>query len=63
MKMIREGKIVIAYTWVEDSENSHWEKVGEVMGGTDKDDSGKTMYEGEASTTIGTRKIRFSQMI
>lgn len=33
------------------------------MGGTDKDDSGKTVYEGEASTTIGTRKIRFSQMI
>ncbi|XP_018568401.1 phospholipase A-2-activating protein [Anoplophora glabripennis] len=48
MKMIREGKLVIAYTWVDDGENSHWEKVGEVMGGTDKDDSGKTVYEGKA---------------
>ncbi|KAG5881794.1 hypothetical protein JTB14_037091 [Gonioctena quinquepunctata] len=48
MKMIRDGKSVIAYTWVEDGENSHWDKVGEVLGGTDKDDSGKTTYEGKS---------------
>lgn len=56
MKMIREGKLVIAYTWVDDGDNSHWEKVGEVMGGTDKDDSGKTVYEGNVSITK-TRRL------
>ncbi|CAG9833993.1 unnamed protein product [Diabrotica balteata] len=47
MKMVRDGTSVVAYTWVEDGENSHWDKVGEVLGGTDKNDSGKTMYEGQ----------------
>ncbi|KAJ8959902.1 hypothetical protein NQ318_011639 [Aromia moschata] len=48
MKMVRENNTVVAYTWVEDGGNSHWEKVGDVLGGTDKDDSGRTIYEGEA---------------
>lgn len=39
---------MLAYTWVSDGDNSHWEKVGDVMGGTDKDSTGKTMYEGKA---------------
>lgn len=47
MKMIREPHGVVAYTWVEDGENSHWEKVGDVLGGTDKDAAGKTVYEGK----------------
>lgn len=45
-KMVREGNNVVLYTWVDDGANSHWEKVGDVLGGTDKDDSGKTIYEG-----------------
>ncbi|KAJ8972552.1 hypothetical protein NQ314_000139 [Rhamnusium bicolor] len=48
MKMIRENNVVVAYTWVEDGENSHWDKVGEVLGGKDKDEQGKTIYEGES---------------
>ncbi|XP_050305466.1 phospholipase A-2-activating protein [Anthonomus grandis grandis] len=48
MKMIREDGKVIAYTWIQDGDNSHWEKVGDVMGGTDKDSSGKTTYEGKS---------------
>ncbi|CAH0554986.1 unnamed protein product [Brassicogethes aeneus] len=48
MKMIREGGGVVAYTWVEDGDNSHWEKVGDVLGGTDKDSSGKTVFEGKS---------------
>ncbi|CAG9765638.1 unnamed protein product [Ceutorhynchus assimilis] len=48
MKMVREEGKVVAYTWVLDGDNSHWEKVGDVMGGTDKDSTGKTMYEGKA---------------
>ncbi|KAI4461369.1 phospholipase a-2-activating protein [Holotrichia oblita] len=47
MKMIREPQGVVAYTWVEDGENSHWEKVGDVLGGTDKANEGKTMFEGK----------------
>lgn len=47
MKMIREAHGVVAYTWVEDGENSHWDKVGDVLGGTDKDNTGKTTYEGK----------------
>lgn len=47
MKMIREGSNVVAYTWV-DGENGHWEKVGLVLGSTDKTDKDKTMYEGQA---------------
>lgn len=47
MKMIREPHGVVAYTWVEDGNNSHWEKVGDVLGGTDKDNAGKTMFEGK----------------
>lgn len=46
-KMIREGGGVVLYTWVEDGDKSHWEKVGEVLGGTEKDDSGKTNFEGK----------------
>nr|XP_022905059.1 phospholipase A-2-activating protein [Onthophagus taurus] len=48
MKMIREPQGVVAYTWVEDGDNSHWEKVGDVLGGTDKSQEGKTMFEGKA---------------
>ncbi|XP_023012840.1 phospholipase A2 activator protein [Leptinotarsa decemlineata] len=48
MKMIRDGKNVVAYTWVEDGENSHWDKVGEVLGGSDKNETGKTTYEGKS---------------
>lgn len=48
MKMIREPHGVVAYTWVEDGENSHWKKVGDVLGGTDKTNEGGTMYEGKA---------------
>ncbi|KAL1514055.1 hypothetical protein ABEB36_003380 [Hypothenemus hampei] len=47
-KMIREDGKVIAYKWVSDGDNSHWDKIGEVMGGTDKDSSGKTIFEGKA---------------
>lgn len=46
--MIREPHGVVAYTWVEDGQNSHWEKVGDVLGGTDKDATGKTVYEGKS---------------
>ncbi|CAH1156011.1 unnamed protein product [Phaedon cochleariae] len=48
MKMVREGKTVVAYTWVVDGDNSHWDKIGEVLGGTNKDDSGKTIFEGKS---------------
>ncbi|RZC40157.1 phospholipase A-2-activating protein [Asbolus verrucosus] len=48
MKMIREGAGVVAYTWVEDGDKSHWEKVGDVLGSTDKNNQDKTMYEGKA---------------
>ncbi|EFA09359.2 phospholipase A-2-activating protein [Tribolium castaneum] len=48
MKMIREGTGVVAYTWVEDGDKSHWEKVGDVLGSTDKTNQDKTMYEGKA---------------
>ncbi|CAG9862601.1 unnamed protein product [Phyllotreta striolata] len=48
MKMIREDQNVVAYTWVEDGDSSHWEKVGEVLGGSDKDENGRTVFEGEA---------------
>lgn len=47
MRMVREPQGVVAYTWVEDGDNSHWEKVGDVLGGTDKTNEGKTMYEGK----------------
>lgn len=47
MKMVRESQGVVAYTWVEDGENSHWEKVGDVLGGTDKTSNEKTTYEGK----------------
>ncbi|XP_076265264.1 phospholipase A2 activator protein [Rhynchophorus ferrugineus] len=47
MKMIREDGKVVAYTWVMNGDASHWEKVGDVMGGTDKDSSGKRVYEGK----------------
>lgn len=47
MKMIREAQGVVAYTWVEDGENSHWEKVGDVLGGTNKTNEGQTMFEGK----------------
>lgn len=47
MKMIREPQGVVAYTWVADDENSHWEKVGDVLGGTNKNNEGQTMFEGK----------------
>ncbi|XP_063925549.1 phospholipase A-2-activating protein [Zophobas morio] len=47
MKMIRESGGVVAYTWVEDGDKSHWEKVGDVLGSTDKTSQDKTMYEGK----------------
>lgn len=47
IKMIRDGNSVMAYSWVEDGENSHWEKVGDVLGGTNKDNEGKTAFEGK----------------
>lgn len=52
MKMIREPQGVVAYTWIEDGDNSHWEKVGDVLGGTDKANEGKTMFEGKVNTNI-----------
>ena len=45
--MIRESGGVVAYTWVEDGDKSHWEKVGDVLGSTDKTSQDKTMYEGK----------------
>lgn len=51
MKMVRDGQTVIAYTWVEDGENSHWDKIGEVLGGSDKDENGRTVFEGEVINT------------
>lgn len=50
--MIREPQGVVAYTWVEDGENSHWEKVGDVLGGTDKNSEGKTMFEGQVGLSF-----------
>lgn len=47
MKMVREDNGVMAYTWVEAGDQSHWEKVGEVLGGSDKDTAGKTQFEGK----------------
>lgn len=52
MKMIRENNTVMAYTWVEAGDESHWEKVGEVLGGSDKDENGKTQFEGQVSHLI-----------
>lgn len=49
MKMVRENDKVMAYTWVEAGDSSHWEPVGEVMGGSDKDETGKVQYEGQVS--------------
>lgn len=51
MKMIREPSGVIAYTWVEDGENSHWEKVGEVLGGTNNKTNEGQMFEGKVTRT------------
>ncbi|KAK9889755.1 hypothetical protein WA026_007136 [Henosepilachna vigintioctopunctata] len=48
MKMIREPGGVVAYTWVVDGENGHWQKVGDVLG--EKKETGneeKTMFEGK----------------
>lgn len=45
--MIRENNGVMAYTWVLDGENSHWEKIGDVLGGTNKNNEGQTMFEGK----------------
>lgn len=50
MKMIKENNTVMAYTWVDAGNESHWELVGEVMGGIDKDDNGgKTQYQGQVN--------------
>lgn len=47
MKMIRESHGVVAYTWIEEGDNSHWEKVGDVLGGANPDSDNKTTYEGK----------------
>lgn len=46
MKMIREPHGVVAYNWVEDGTDSHWEKIGDVLGGTE-DSKDKTTYQGK----------------
>ncbi|XP_060528385.1 phospholipase A-2-activating protein [Cylas formicarius] len=48
MKMIREDGKIVAYTWNLDGNESCWVKVGDVMGGTDKDAAGRTLFEGKA---------------
>ncbi|ERL89805.1 phospholipase A-2-activating protein [Dendroctonus ponderosae] len=48
MLMIRDEGKVIAYTWFVDGETCFWDKVGEVLGSTDKDSSGKTVFEGKS---------------
>lgn len=50
--MIREPTGVVAYTWVEDGENSHWEKVGDVLGGTNKASEGQTIFEGKVNIIL-----------
>ncbi|KAL3270153.1 hypothetical protein HHI36_009211 [Cryptolaemus montrouzieri] len=48
MRMIRESSGVTAYTWVVDGTNSHWEKVGDVLGATkEPSNEGKTIFEGK----------------
>lgn len=47
MKMIRESHGVVAYTWILEGDNSHWEKVGDVLSGTNKNNEGQTMFEGK----------------
>lgn len=59
MKMIRENNTVMAYTWVENDDQSHWEKVGEVLGGSDKDQQGRTQYEGQVSLKLTNILILF----
>lgn len=54
MKMIREPQGVVAYTWVDEGENSHWEKVGDVLGGVDPNAGNKTTYEGKAYDFVFT---------
>lgn len=49
MKMVRENNCIMAYTWVEDGDQSHWEKVGEVLGSTDKDGSVKKQFDGQVT--------------
>lgn len=46
--MVREVGGVVAYTWVVEGENSHWEKVGSVLGGVDPKAGDKTTYEGKS---------------
>lgn len=46
IKMVRENGGVMAYSWVDDGDKSHWEKVGEVMGANEKAKEGKTLHEG-----------------
>lgn len=60
LKMVRENGGVMAYSWVEDGDKSHWEKVGDVVGGTDKDASGKTVYEGKVLTLVTSLCDRIS---
>ena len=45
--MIREPRGIIAYTWVDEGVDSRWEKIGDVLGGTDKNQEGKTIFEGK----------------
>lgn len=63
MKMIREPHGVVAYTWVEDGQNSHWEKVGDVLGGTDKDATGKTVHEGKVNYPPHKKKFHIFKLL
>lgn len=54
MKMIREPQGVVAYTWVDEGENSHWEKVGDVLGGVNPNAGDKTTYEGKSYDFVFT---------
>lgn len=47
VKMIRESNGVMVYNWVEEGDGGRWEKVGEAMGGVDKDRGDKTTFEGK----------------
>ncbi|KAF5272219.1 hypothetical protein FQA39_LY01301 [Lamprigera yunnana] len=47
MKMIREAQGVVAYTWVDEGESSHWEKIGDVLGSADPNAGSKTTFEGK----------------
>ncbi|CAH1990156.1 unnamed protein product [Acanthoscelides obtectus] len=45
--MIRENGGVMAYSWVEEGDTGHWEKIGDVMGGVENKEGEKKKYEGK----------------